>query len=197
MNSKIIENGGEAVLSKYKTLSNLLPAIFPEHAWLPWRFVKVPLGYWKDERNHRLFFDHLAKHLQLNNWEDWYKVHLKEVKEYGGGGLLREYYKDSLPAALRKIYPEKEWQLWKFESLPKDFAKICFNELAKKLNIQRNEDWYSIKTVDLVNMSAGPLLAHFGGSLVTYYLNSFLFTKQIEHLPPRILNSHGNLKISN
>lgn len=36
--------------------------------------MKKPSGYWKDERNHRFFFENLAKTLGFSKWTDWYNV---------------------------------------------------------------------------------------------------------------------------
>lgn len=71
----------------YSPINALLTA-FPEHRWEIWRFVKKPTGYWGDgidfpycishyvltEANQRALFDRAAKKLNLQHWEEWYKV---------------------------------------------------------------------------------------------------------------------------
>jgi hypothetical protein len=52
--------------------------VYPEHEWLPWRFSKVPNGFWDDIKNQRDFLDWAGKQLNYKNKEDWYKV-TKEV----------------------------------------------------------------------------------------------------------------------
>ena len=88
------------------------------------------------------------------------------MKEFGGSGLLRDYYSDSIADAIMKVYPENPWQIWKFSSLPKGFARLYFDELSKKLGLKNKEDWYKVKFQDLTDLGAGPLLVHFGGSLI-------------------------------
>jgi hypothetical protein len=44
--------------------------------------------------------------LHIEKPEDWYKVRLEEVYEYGGAGLLKSKYGDSLIKALIAVYPE-------------------------------------------------------------------------------------------
>lgn len=66
--------------------------------------------------NQRLFFDELAKKLNIKKKEDWYqvsflgsklmgKVKLSDVISYGGGSIMTTYFQNSLVKALSTIYP--------------------------------------------------------------------------------------------
>lgn len=50
--------------------------------------------------------------------------------------------------ALMSVYPDSDWEPWKFSKLTKTFWKESKNQnnfvnsLAKKLNIKNWEDWY-------------------------------------------------------
>lgn len=53
------------------------------------------------------------------------------------------------------VYPEHQWQPWKFSRAPKNFAKdpelsrsYC-EWFAKEHNFTSLEDWYSVRSVDL------------------------------------------------
>ena len=39
------------------SLFNALVILYPEHHWVIWKFEKVSVGYWKNKRNQRVFFD--------------------------------------------------------------------------------------------------------------------------------------------
>lgn len=75
--------------------------------------------------------------------------------KHKGNGLLQNYYDHSLTKALTSIYKEYNWQLWRFEKVPKhywdDFANVkkAFNWLSNKLEISDLDDWYSISVVQL------------------------------------------------
>jgi hypothetical protein len=37
--------------------------------------------------------------------DGWYSVTVKDIKRLGGNELMSQYYEDSLPVALKTIYP--------------------------------------------------------------------------------------------
>lgn len=61
------------------------------------------MGYWKDHKNQRKFFDELAKKLKIAKPEDWGKVNVKRIAEHGGLALLN-YYGGSLMKCLKSVY---------------------------------------------------------------------------------------------
>jgi hypothetical protein len=48
----------------------------------------VPVGHWKDEVNHRIFFEGLKERFNIKKPQDWGKVTIRQVQQVGGGGLL-------------------------------------------------------------------------------------------------------------
>jgi len=62
---------------------------------------------WKSPTRQRQFFDEFAKSklFDPSDINKWHLVTRKDISNAGGRGILK-YHKDSLIAALRKLYPE-------------------------------------------------------------------------------------------
>lgn len=52
--------------------------------------------------------------MNIKHFSDWYQVSLEEVFEIGGTTLLTNYYGGSLSKALISLFPENNWEVWKF-----------------------------------------------------------------------------------
>ena len=65
--------GGKRILKVYRTLYNILAAVYPEHGWFPWRFPR-PSVYWADPNDWKSFMQYLANKLNINDMQDWYQV---------------------------------------------------------------------------------------------------------------------------
>ena len=48
--------------------------MYPEYEWLPWKFVRVPRGFWADTNNQKKFLNWAQNELGIKNYTDWYKV---------------------------------------------------------------------------------------------------------------------------
>src|SRR3979490_2008551 len=70
------------------------------------------------EKQRKTFFDDLGVQLGYKSMEDWYNVKAKDIQNNGGGGLLTNYYRNSPSEALQSVYPEHNWMLWKFKTVP-------------------------------------------------------------------------------
>jgi hypothetical protein len=73
--------------------------------------------------------------------------------ELGGRGLIK---RGGLMQLLNELYPNVEWQPWKFELLGNtnffsDSFKMrrCFDFVAHKMNAKNWEDWYKISPEDI------------------------------------------------
>jgi hypothetical protein len=58
-------------------ISAFLSAVYPEHEWLPWKFVNIPKHFWNDIKNQKSFFDWAGKQLGVKELSDWKKVSIK------------------------------------------------------------------------------------------------------------------------
>ena len=65
-----------------------------------------------------------------------------------GGKTVLNMYSGSLSKLLSSIYPEHNWQLWKFNQVPANWwinnAKLFMEKAARELNIKSLEDWYNV-----------------------------------------------------
>jgi hypothetical protein len=138
---------------------------------VPWKSGPVPVGYWNDVKHHRLYFDWLGQQLQYKKPQDWYRIHLDDMIKHRGGGLLTHYYGNSPSLAISTVYPNYDWKLWKFPSVPHDYwsdinrQREFFDWLFKELEMDDMEDWYSVESKD-INERGGT------GFLSTYYSDS-------------------------
>jgi hypothetical protein len=68
-------------------------------------------------------------------------------------------------------YPEHDWDPAKFNKRTNKFwmdaknRKQFFDNLALKLGITKYEDWYKVRTIDVVNNGGNALLRHHSSSL--------------------------------
>ena len=111
ISTKQIANlGGSYLLArKYKgSPLLLLSSIYPNYNWLPWRFNKVPSGYWNEVKEHRKFLDWVGEQMGLRNKSDWYNVTEKDIVRYGGSSLLSKY-QFSLLNILSEVYSDFKW----------------------------------------------------------------------------------------
>eukprot|EP01027_Heterolobosea_sp_BB2_P026356 GEZU01040587.1.p1 GENE.GEZU01040587.1~~GEZU01040587.1.p1 ORF type:complete len:509 (-),score=114.87 GEZU01040587.1:129-1430(-) len=183
--------GGGGFLYTYYggSLYKALCAVYPEHGeWLPWRFRVVPSGFWMDKANQRRFLEWAAKQLQVRSPDDWYsKVSHEDICRLGGARLLRGYYNDSLPRALVAIFPEVEWQPWRFgsswasssssssllmmmNSVDSPFAngdetmlRRYIDYLAKEFDIQQLDEWYRVSHEQIRALGGYATLVEHGG----------------------------------
>jgi hypothetical protein len=91
-NEMVKAKGGESFLRYYNhSLFKALNEHYPTVEWKPWKFLKLPVGYWKVLSNQRQFLLWVAKQLSISNLEDWYRVSPEDLKQYGGQPLLTIY----------------------------------------------------------------------------------------------------------
>src|SRR3954453_24254129 len=89
-------------------------SVYPNEPWQLWRFGHITSQFWKDIHNRRQYFDWLSRELDIQHFEDWYRVKVVEIKSKQGAHGMLSYYSDSLTKALVDVYPEFKWKLWKF-----------------------------------------------------------------------------------
>jgi hypothetical protein len=87
-----------------------LKAAYPEHEW-PATSKKIhtkPYGYWMDVANQRLFFDDLAKKLNITKPEDWYSISSRTVKQ-NGGHFLSKYNTSVIQGTISNIILKSDY----------------------------------------------------------------------------------------
>ena len=62
------------LLAYENSIINLLSSIYPNHHWLPWKFVRIPNGFWENKGNQLEYMNWLKEQLNIKDIEDWYNV---------------------------------------------------------------------------------------------------------------------------
>jgi len=114
--------------------------------------------------------DNLGKKLNITTWEDWYKVKHEDFLGKGGITLLH-YYSNSIVSCLLAIYPQNNWQVWKFEKVPKHcwsdvkILRNFFDHLGKELCFTSQEDWYTLTRREIEIHGGSSILSHYDSSI--------------------------------
>ena len=81
-NKAICSIGGAALISEYYngSISKLVMSVYPEHNWIPWKFVSSPRNLWDDINEQKKFLEWAGKELGIKEMSDWYNVTTKVNK---------------------------------------------------------------------------------------------------------------------
>ncbi len=86
-----------------------------------------------------------------------YDIQQSSIRNHNGWGLLKSHYNASLSTALSIVYPEYDWQAWKFSRRARNYwdasvshRRQYFDVLGREMKLERMEDWRRV-TVDEVN----------------------------------------------
>jgi len=187
---KIADYGGAGLLSLHyensplKFLNEVVIDIFPGYEWNAYSFTNSTIPYYWEDFTHRTqFAQRLGEKLGYTEPEHWYKIKLYMIHQYGGAGLVGNYYDDSpqkfVFGVLQTIYPDYVWLPWKFDFVSNNFWKEHSNQksyadwLGKELNYTRYEDWYDVTLQQIIDKGGG-------GLVCTYYTGTlFEFLKNV------------------
>jgi hypothetical protein len=156
----------------------------------------VPRGYWCDLHTQRAALESLGREkLGVKSLDDWYSVSLKDVKQELS--FITTRYKDSLFAALKKLYPHHNWDPlrrctqvprghWSSEHAQRDALERLGRE---KLGVKELDDWYAVNAMD-VKKELSFIYSHYSGSLFTalkklYPHHNWDPLKLSKHVPKR------------
>ena len=142
------------------SIFRLLSNVFPNYEWLPWKFIKSTHNYWENIENQRKFMEWAGKQLGYKEMDDWYKMTgkvnvficcyllLQDICDLGGTSLYI-LYNNSPTHLLTSVFPEHNWQPWKFSKISKfwaiDAALFKFMEhIQKQQKMKDLSSWYKI-----------------------------------------------------
>ena len=109
-----IQHYGNTIMAKFgNSPAAALQDVYPQHHWLPWKFNKLPLGYWEDIRNQKEFMDWLSEDLKIKDLKDWYKVSLKQIRKASSGQVFSQQHFVDL---LVRRYPKHNWDMEKLSA---------------------------------------------------------------------------------
>ena len=163
---------GRGLLINYYNGSpqQFINAMFPHYEWKLYKFRCTPMGHWGEIKNRKDFANDLGKYLGYTNMEDWYKITLQQIKDYHGGGLLREYYNHSPRLFVIDMFPKYEWKGYKFSVASNGYwdkienKQEYANDLGKHLGYTKMEHWYQI--------TKQKISEYYGSGLLDRYNNS-------------------------
>jgi hypothetical protein len=175
------KKGAGGVLTHYNnSLFKALSTIYSEFEWNPRTFARsVPQHHWKQIKNQRELFDYIAVTLGVEKQEDWYLLKGQSIKKLAGG-LINDYYNNSIYEALSSIYPEFVWNQQLFLNAPKKLwtdwnqRRKLFDELSERFGIEASEQWYQLTGAEIAHYGAQTLLiGYYNGSLCTALKNVY------------------------
>jgi hypothetical protein len=100
-------------------------------------------------------------------------VSLSDIVERGGASMMTSIYENSPSKALQTVYPEINWQIWRFEKVPNRFwdnlanQRDYMNWIANHLDIKCMDDWYKVSSVDVINMGERVVGKLYNNSIIT------------------------------
>lgn len=84
----IDKHGGSGLLNAYfgNSPSRALQEIYPEHNWMPWKFLKIPKGQLEtlqsDLDKKIELLDWLSGKLSIRELDDWYRISLNQIANF-------------------------------------------------------------------------------------------------------------------
>jgi hypothetical protein len=74
--------GGRNLLKDHKqSPALLLSTAYPDHEWMPWKFVKCPQNFWNSPEKQKQFVDWVYKELNFKSMSEWYNISAKVTKK--------------------------------------------------------------------------------------------------------------------
>ena len=169
---KIVDHGGYPLL--YYIFNNeknqLLLSIYPNFPWdfNPFDKQKFSKKYFLENiENQRKFMDYLFIELNLKSIEEFSKIKIFQIRNFGGEKLLKIYKKD-LNLLLSTIYPTYDWNFVtninnsNIYFSKKDNQRKFMDNLYKKLKFQSMDDFFSIKRKQFIRYGGLLLLRSYG-----------------------------------
>jgi len=176
------------------SVSQAIVMAFPEFEWIPWAFHKVPNKFWKNRENHKMFFDFLGRKLNITCKSGWYDVTHQKIEDLGGSSILTLHYNNSALQALSSVYPDHEWEEWRFSSKwldsPIIMRKFLF-KCARGLGIEVPHSLYSVESYDIEKQGIYDslrFLSHTSGNMKNLF-------KNLNKLPSEVI-SHVFVELS-
>lgn len=155
--------GGAFLLEYRSTVSAAVMACHPRYPWKEWLFDKTPKKFWKSTANRRRYMDWLGERIGVRQPDDWYAVTVNDFKAHRGRQFLK-LYRNSPLAAVKHLYPDHDWQEWRFARVPFGYWRKAKNRrryiqwLGEQLGIKKQADWRQVRRSDFLRLCGGGLL---------------------------------------
>jgi len=143
MESSLISWLGRGLLPVFGySIPKLVTTLYPLHSWQVWKFSKTPANYWQqlrqklaigDQESRQIAESYLTELGQVHNvqsFNDWYRLSTQLI---GDGTMFTLELLGGLPWLLTKVYPEHNWEEWRFGQLSKKAVQRYSKETLAKL----------------------------------------------------------------
>lgn len=160
------------------SLPTALMRLFPAHIWHPWKFNRLPSGWWIKSENRSSYLDWLQKELGVVEMKDWYSVSYLQIQKRHGRTLFKHFH--SLYDILKAAHPDHMFLPWRFATTPRkwwsekgnqrQFLEHCL--IAAGFSPSDLSAWHTFKR-GLVDQNGGsPMLHHYYGDSLAVCLKT-------------------------
>jgi hypothetical protein len=167
-----VSNWGWGLLHMHGNMpSKVVMSVYDDRNWEFWKFEQLPKGTWDDKANQRKYLDWLFNKLGYKTPEDWYKVKILDFAQNYGWSVIYAY--ENTPAkAIAAHYKEIDWELWRFDPMPRDFWDEKINHrrfmdwLGTQLGYKERKDYYYLTHDTMSKNNALGLVAKHRNSVI-------------------------------
>jgi hypothetical protein len=169
------ENGGSGLLHNYKfSPSRILASLSEEDGNTKSFDLKTPMKYWDSLENQRAFLARAEKLIPSiasfppNDLSKWYNVSRADLEKVGGFGLTKKY-RGGLSKVFTTLFPNYDWQLWKFKISPRGSLKDpntihkAVKYVEKALEIMDPIEWHRISKDKIKSLGVEKVIDANGG----------------------------------
>ncbi|GAM17741.1 hypothetical protein SAMD00019534_009160 [Acytostelium subglobosum LB1] len=82
--------------------------------WQVWRFANLPRAAHKDPEVLRQFLEFAARHYEIKDQPDWYRLSWSQIRDIGGFSLVKR--NGGFCQSLAQVYPEQKWNPRQFNT---------------------------------------------------------------------------------
>lgn len=93
---------GAALLQSGFSAIELLREAMPNEGWQPWRFARVPAGFWHKRANQDAYLRWLGETLGIKHPDGWDAVTAGQVRGHHGSTLLTHHYRNAMTRLRRR-----------------------------------------------------------------------------------------------
>jgi hypothetical protein len=159
----------------YTYISLYISQIYPERIYHRWLFIydPTPEDIWEDIDQHYRYVEWVVQEMKIERIEQWYKVRLQDLENRSGSLLMESKYNGLVNKLLVRLYPEIQWQPWRFE-------KVVHGYWNDKENVSRYLEWFrgqvgAISDRDIYDITHDEIISLHGTSLLWKWGGVFQF----------------------
>ncbi len=137
---KVVSINMDYLITPYK--------LYPEYRISVQDFPTNSRSIWHSISNQRQFLHEVGKEMNINRFEDWYQVKVRDLQRHHATAILSKYHNSPFKM-LSTVFPEYSWDPFRFRYLPHGYLDNIEHQLqfiesiAKKLSILYKQAAYT------------------------------------------------------